>query len=143
MESWRLLCCTPKQQSQCSMGTISSYPLAGALADLGDVSAREAVGVLDQQVHLHVGGHRGLAQHRLEDLPPGALVRQGDVDELIQAPRPQQSAVDNVGPAQHKQQLAPCPRPHPTSSQKLAGMRCPPHRHPLWPGRLCHGTPRD
>jgi len=74
--------------------------LARALADLGDVRAGEAVGVLDQQVLVHVGRDGRLAQHRAEDLPPARLVRQRDVDQLVQPPRPQQRAVDDVGPAQ-------------------------------------------
>ena len=99
----RMRCCKdaagkPAQQKTQSIRG-PQRALAGALADLGDVCAGEAVGVLDEQVDVHVGRDGGLAQDRLEDLAPAALVRQGDVDQLVQAPRAQQRAVNDVRPA--------------------------------------------
>lgn len=35
---------------------------AGSLTDLSDISTREALGVLDKKIRLHVSGNRGLAQ---------------------------------------------------------------------------------
>ncbi len=56
---------------------------AGPLANLGDVSAGEAVRVLDQKVGVDVRRDGALPQHGAEDLPPAALVRQRDVDQLV------------------------------------------------------------
>ena len=78
---------------------------AGALADLGDVGAGEAVGVLDKQVEVDVRRDRRLAEGRHEDLAPAGLVRQRDVDQLVQPPRPQQRAVDDVRPAASERPL--------------------------------------
>lgn len=56
---------------------------ASSLANLGDVRAREAIGVLDQQVSVDIWGNGTLPQHGAEDLPPAALIRQRDVDQLV------------------------------------------------------------
>lgn len=71
---------------------------AGPLADLGDISPREAVGELHKQVYVHVWRNGALAQHRLEDLPAAGLIRQRDVNQLIQASRSQQGRIDDIGP---------------------------------------------
>lgn len=85
---------TPKTQANSPDGVF-----AGALADLHNVGPREAVGEAHQEVDVHPRVHGALAQGRLEDGLPGRVVRQGDVDQLVQAPGAQQRAVNDVRPA--------------------------------------------
>ncbi len=84
------------------LDVLADGALAGALADLGDIGAAEAVRELDQRVVVHVGRDGRLAQAGLEDLQPRLLVGQRDVDELVQAAGAQQRGVDDVGPGGDK-----------------------------------------
>ncbi len=61
--------------------------LAGALADLRQVGAREAAGHLGQVGHVHVLRHRRLPQVGLQNVHSGSVVRQRDVDQLVQTAR--------------------------------------------------------
>lgn len=79
-------------------GLAPNCRLAGALADLSDVSAREAVGVLHKQLQVDVGRDGRLAQHRLEHSVPRRRVGQRNVDELIKAARAHERGVDDVRP---------------------------------------------
>ena len=72
--------------------------LARSLADLGQVGAAEAVRRLGQVVEVHVLGDGRLAQRRLEYVDARLLVRQRDVDELIEATGAQHGRVDDVRP---------------------------------------------
>ena len=62
--------------------------LAGPLADLGQVSTGEALGHLGQEGQVDLLGDGALPQVGLQDGHPGSLVRQRDVDELVQTARP-------------------------------------------------------
>ena len=63
--------------------------LAGSLADLSQISPGETFGHLGQEGQVDFFGNRALPQVGLQDGHPGALVRQGDVDQLIQTAGPE------------------------------------------------------
>ena len=62
--------------------------LAGPLADLSQVSPGETLGHLGQEGQVDLLGDGALPQVGLQDGHPGALVRQRDVDELVQTAGP-------------------------------------------------------
>ena len=62
--------------------------LAGPLTDLSQVSSRETLGHLGQEGKVDLLGDGALPEVGLEDGHPGALVRQGDVDQLVQTAGP-------------------------------------------------------
>eukprot|EP00906_Rhabdomonas_costata_P002090 RCo003296 len=72
--------------------------LAGPLADRGDIGTRKPVGLLCQEHKVHIGCDRGLPQDGLENVDAGLFVRQGDVDQLVQSPRPHDRRIDDVRP---------------------------------------------
>ncbi|BAT05417.1 Os08g0413050, partial [Oryza sativa Japonica Group] len=72
--------------------------LARALADLLDVGAAEPVGGGGHGRQVDVAGHGRLAEVRPEDLQPRRGVRERDVDELVEAARPEHRRVDDVRP---------------------------------------------
>mmetsp|Transcript_20519 Transcript_20519/g.36817 ORF Transcript_20519/g.36817 Transcript_20519/m.36817 type:complete len:441 (+) Transcript_20519:3071-4393(+) len=71
--------------------------LARALTDLGDVGAGESVGEAGEGVEIHVASHGRLAETGLEDLEPGFVIRQRNVDQLVQTTGAKESRVDDVG----------------------------------------------
>ena len=62
--------------------------LAGPLADLSQISPGETLGHLGQEGQVDLLGDGALPQVGLQDGHPGALVRQRDVDELVQTAGP-------------------------------------------------------
>merc|ERR1711936_32324 len=72
--------------------------LAGPLADLSQVGTGESLGHLGQEGQVDLLGDGALPQVGLEDGHPGSLVRQRDVDELVQTAGPQDGGVDDVWP---------------------------------------------
>mmetsp|Transcript_107586 Transcript_107586/g.269886 ORF Transcript_107586/g.269886 Transcript_107586/m.269886 type:complete len:307 (+) Transcript_107586:119-1039(+) len=77
---------------------ISNCGLGGSLAQLGQVCTTEALGLLSDKRKWDIRCNRGLLQCGLEDALPGRKIRQRDVDELIQAARPQQSLIEELRP---------------------------------------------
>ena len=69
------------------INALSDGELAGPLADLSQVSAGEALGHLGQKVQVHILGHRALPQVGLQDRHPGAVIGEGNVDQLIKTTR--------------------------------------------------------
>ena len=72
--------------------------LARALADLSDICTAESLGVLGKSVQVNILSHRRLPEAGFEDLEPGLVIGQGDVDKLIKTPWPEQSRVNDVWP---------------------------------------------
>ena len=68
---------------------LSDGELAGPLADLGQVGAGESLGHLGQEGQVDLLGDGALPEVGLEDGHPGALVRQRDVDELVETAGPE------------------------------------------------------
>mmetsp|Transcript_14031 Transcript_14031/g.45072 ORF Transcript_14031/g.45072 Transcript_14031/m.45072 type:complete len:283 (+) Transcript_14031:23-871(+) len=64
----------------------------------GQLGARVAARRLREPVEGHALRERHSGRMHAEDLPPIALVRQRDVDHAVEAARPQQRWVDQVGP---------------------------------------------
>mmetsp|Transcript_22949 Transcript_22949/g.54586 ORF Transcript_22949/g.54586 Transcript_22949/m.54586 type:complete len:636 (-) Transcript_22949:718-2625(-) len=77
---------------------LANGELGGALADLGQVGAAEAVHRARHELEVDVGRDGRLAQHRLEDVQARALVGQRDVDELVEAAGAHDGRVEDVGP---------------------------------------------
>mmetsp|Transcript_90807 Transcript_90807/g.235496 ORF Transcript_90807/g.235496 Transcript_90807/m.235496 type:complete len:335 (-) Transcript_90807:899-1903(-) len=77
---------------------ISNCGLGGSLAQLGQVCTTEALGLLSDKRKWDIRCNRGLLQRGLQDALPGRKIRQRDVDELIQAARPQQSLIEELRP---------------------------------------------
>ena len=75
------------------------WPTGLKLRPAGLLPGQQGCLLASKRPHLDIGGDRALAGHRAEDLAPAALVRQRDVDELVQPARPQQGWVDDVRPA--------------------------------------------
>ena len=67
--------------------------LAGSLADLCQVGPGESLCHLGQEGEVDILGDGTLPQVGLENGHPGALVRQRDVDELVQTARSEQIRV--------------------------------------------------
>ena len=61
--------------------------LAGTLADFREVGAGEAASHLGEVGDVHLVGNRRLSEVGLQDGHPGRLVRQRDVNQLIQTAR--------------------------------------------------------
>ena len=76
---------------------LADCQFAGTLANLGNVSAGETNGHLGEEGQIHVLGNRGLSQRSLEDLETAGLIRQWDVDELVQTAGTKNGRIDDVG----------------------------------------------
>ena len=75
------------------------WPTGLQLRPAGLLPGQQGCLLTSKRPHLDIGGDGALAGHRAEDLAPAALVRQRDVDELVQPAWPQQGWVDDVRPA--------------------------------------------
>mmetsp|Transcript_38871 Transcript_38871/g.99305 ORF Transcript_38871/g.99305 Transcript_38871/m.99305 type:complete len:370 (-) Transcript_38871:1412-2521(-) len=85
----------------CPDGLLNTLPdgvLARALADLRQIRPRELGRRLGQLLNVDVLGNGRLAEARLEDVEARGMVREGDVDELVQTTRTHERGVDDVGP---------------------------------------------
>jgi len=71
--------------------------LGGSLAEFSDISTSEVLGEVGHEVEGAVGGNRGLSENGLEDVSSGTLVREGDVDELIETTRSDEGFIKDVG----------------------------------------------
>ena len=78
------------QQLQLQQLQLPDGELAGPLADLGQVGAGESLGHLGEVGDVDAVRHGRLAEVGLEDGQPAAVVREGDVDQLVKTSRPAQ-----------------------------------------------------
>ena len=69
---------------------------AGTLANLGDVSAGKAHGHFGQISELNIGRNWRFAKRGFEDGQTARLIRQWDVDELVEAAWTQNCGVNDV-----------------------------------------------
>lgn len=78
------------------LDALTNSQFTGTLADLRDISSREADSALRQEGHVHVGGYGCLAEIGLEDLETRGFIGQGNVDELVETARTKHGRVDDV-----------------------------------------------
>merc|ERR1740139_2171416 len=70
--------------------------LGSALAELGDIGTGEVLGEVSAEIEGYIGSNGTLSEHGDEDVLPGWLIGQRDVDELIESTGTDQSLVKNI-----------------------------------------------
>lgn len=76
--------------------TFSNGSLGGPLAQFCDIGTSEVLGQLSTELECNVGGDGTLSEVGLEDVDSGTLIRQWDIDELIETTRSDKSFIKNV-----------------------------------------------